>query len=1281
MGQQSVYVPEKSRHVATSRCSKEVKSLKVEGTINGRKWPLIVDTGSNRTLLRRDLLDGSSLPRIEGGLCDVTGRCTTLWGPKEIELTVHGISTNLQVYVADELDEPCILGLDYLQLNECKLDIPAKELKIRGITVPITLGDVDQPPSKTLRVRVFETTTLRPESETLLCCSTEGRGFDNPGLVESGHVRRSGVVVGRTIVDTANSSIPVLVANLSKVPIRLQAGTYVGQCEPVEVMTSSQTMHSSLGDGQLPEHLEDLMERSSQGLTEDQCRGVRKLLGDFADTFSSGDHDLGKTNLVQHRIETGQAQPIKLPPRRIPMSKRKEAETMIRDMSDQGLIERSNSPWSSPLVLVKKKDGSLRCCVDYRLLNDSTVKDSYPLPRIDDTLDALSGAHWFSTLDLKAGYHQISVAKQDRMKTAFSSSSGLWQWRVMPFGLCNAPATFERLMEAVLSGLHWRTLLVYLDDVIVFGKTFDDELNRLREVLQRMRAANLKLNPKKCNLFRREVCYLGHIVSADGVMTDPMKTKAVRDWPVPSTKKELRSFLGLCTYYRRFVKDFASIAAPLHALTKDKVSFSWDESCSESFDQLKDALTSTPVLTYPDPAKEFILDTDASGCGVGAVLSQSHNGSEHVVAYYSRSLTSPEKNYCTTRRELLAIVESVRHFHHYLYGTPFTIRTDHSALRWLQSLKDPEGQLARWLARLGQYHFKVCHRPGKKHANADGLSRRPCQDGCKYCQRRESIPGGQCRVTTSLVESLPVDTAAPDTTGSGAGPRGEVELAQRTDPDLAPLIVFMEQGSERPQWEDVASSSGVTKRYWAQWDMLRLSGRLLQRAWESPNGQRLKWLVVVPRSKREEIMAESHGSVSSGHFGTKKTLCRLRERFYWVGMRRDVTEWCRTCEVCAAKKGPPRAPQGPLQIHNAGAPMERVAIDIVGPFPVSSSGNRYILVAMDYFTKWPEAYAIPNQEATTVAQVLVEQFFSRFGVPLRLHSDQGRNFESCVFRECCQILGIEKTRTTPMHPESDGMVERFNRTLGQELAKRCKGKQEDWDKHLPFLLMAYRSAEHETTQYTPAQLMMGRDLRLPIDLMIERPPGDNEIHETTTHYVRDLRQKLSETHSHVRTNLQLSSQAMKLRKDAKASTKLLQPEDQVWLYNPKRKKGLSPKFMSPWEGPYRVVKRLSDVTYRIQKIGEGALKVVHFNRLWKIEGPPHFSWQVSKCDSVLRLEDSPVSGAEPAALPPAATEDNHIRYDGSGENIENVQKQKLRRNRRPPSRFGDIVTHFSQCHA
>jgi len=937
--------------------------------------------------------------------------------------------------------------------------------------------------------------------------------------------------------------------------------------------------------------------------------------------------DLGRTSLVKHTINTNNRPPIKQPPRRVAPAKREEIERAVNEMAALGLIERSDSPWSSPIVLATKKDGSKRFCVDYRALNEVTVKDSYPLPRIDDTLDALTGVQWFSTLDLKAGYHQVEMAGEDKKKTAFSFGQGLWHFNVMPFGLCNAPGCFERLMEIVLEGLQWKTALVYLDDVLVFGGTFEEELERLEEVLRRLRKANLKLSPKKCTFFQHEVPFLGHFVGRNGMRTDPGKVAAVENWPVPTCVAEVRSFLGLCTYYRRFVRGFATIAAPLHQLTRKGARFHWDEACQQAFEGLKQALVDAPVLPYPDPSLPYLLDTDASAEGVGAVLSQVKEGQERVVAYFSTKFSKPERNYCVTRKELLAVVKSCGHFHPYLYGAEFTIRTDHAALRWLKTLKEPEGQLARWLGRLEQYNYRVEHRPGRVHNNADSLSRRPCEPGCAHCARKE--PDTVCR-------RLQVQAEA-------GGAQDRWRRAQREDPDLAPVVRWLESSTTRPRWEEVAPESPATKCLVDQWAALRLDAGVLQRRWVDASKEEGRWLVVVPRALREELLREMHAGNTSGHQGIKKTLCRLRQRFYWVGMRRDVVEWCRTCHICVSKKGPAQRTRAPLQLYQAGAPMERVAVDIAGPFPRTPRGNRFICVIMDYFTKWPEAYALPDHEAGTVAEVLVTQFVTRFGVPGELHSDQGREFESRVFRECCELLGIHKTRTTPQRPQSDGMVERFNRTLAGELAKHCEASQQDWDLWLPYLLMAYRSAEHEATGYTPARLMFGREMRLPVDLTTGRPPDEN-LPTVETDYAEALQRRLDDTRRRVSDSLRLTGHSMWRRYQLRVRDAGYLPGELVWLHNPRRKRGLSPKLQSPWEGPYTIIEALSDVTYRISP-GEGRRRrVVHVDRLARYAGPGNFTWGELQGDAELEESDTASQSEPPAAESPLES----AAGDGSG---------------------------------
>ncbi|GFV75112.1 retrovirus-related Pol polyprotein from transposon 17.6 [Trichonephila clavipes] len=451
----------------------------------------------------------------------------------------------------------------------------------------------------------------------------------------------------------------------------------------------------------------------------EQKSSAERLFQEFEDVFSRNSSDIGHTTVTQHRIDTADHPPIKQHPRRLPFAKQEEVGTLLREMQENDIIEPSSSPWASPIVLVRKKDGSTRFCVDYRKLNDVTKKDSYPLPRIDDTLDTLSGHKWFSTLDLKSGYWQVEIHPEDREKNSIH-----FRPRTM--------AVQSHAVRALQCASYFRA------PDGDRGRTFEEHLQNIRKVLSKLSDANLKLNPSKCKFFQKEVNYLGHIISAEGVRTDPEKVSAVKNWKRPENLRELRSFLGLCTYYRKFVKGFSNIARPLHKLTESKQKFQWTKECEDSFLQLKEALTSSPILIYPQPDKPFILDTDASNESVGAVLSQEIDGQERVIAYWSKCLSKPERNYCVTRKELMAIVKAIEHFHHYLYGQKFLLRTDHASLTWLMNFRNTEGQVARWIQRLNEYYFDIRHRKGSSHGNADALSRRPCPENCRHCSRVET---------------------------------------------------------------------------------------------------------------------------------------------------------------------------------------------------------------------------------------------------------------------------------------------------------------------------------------------------------------------------------------------------------------------------------------------------------------------------------------------------------------------------------------------------------------
>ena len=781
-----------------------------------------------------------------------------------------------------------------------------------------------------------------------------------------------------------------------------------------------------------------------------------------------------------------------------------------------------------------------------------------------------------------SGYFQVPLDPRDREKSAFITGNGLFEFNVMPFGLCNGPATFQRLMTSILAGLQWRTCVVYLDDIVIVGETVTEHLQRLREVLTRLREAGLKIKPTKCQLMRPCVSFLGYTVSENGVATDPGKTKAIADWPTPTSVTDLKAFLGLASYYRRFVANFADIAPPLHDLTKKATSFQWTSECQESFSALKQKLLEPPVLTFPDFSKEFILDTDASDVGLGGVLSQIQDGVERVVAYGSRCLSKSERNYCVTRKELLAVVHWTNHFRHYLLGAPFQLRTDHNALIWLHSFKQPEGQVARWLEKLSEFQYRIEHRPGKLHGNADGLSRRPCKQ-CGW----EPQP-----------QSHPEEDHCSTLTADRPWTNGQLHQAQMDDPTLRAVHDWLEKGA-RPPKEDMQGCSRKMRSYWSQFDRLLCKDGIVCRKWiDEVTGQVAYTQKCLPPKYIPLALAELHDSPMAGHLGVNKTTKAIRSRFYWQGLSEDVETYIRQCPQCNQAKNPPKPRKAPLHSIPVGYPLEKVCLDLVGPLPKSNNGFEYIVVVTDLFTKWPEAYPLRNTDAPSVARRIMDDFICRFGCPEGLHSDQGPNLEGSVFHGLCDLINTAKSRTTPYHPQSDP-AERMIQSLTSILRTLVSRNQKDWDELLPKALMSYRTREHKSTGYTPYRLMFGREARLPVDAMLADPPEGTQDYPT---YVAKLKQQMVETEAVVRDNLKAAQKKQKDHYDVHSHGEPFKEGDRVWYYQKAVPRGKTKKLWRPWQGPWRIVKVLSDVTYRIQTEAPGGgrrrnRKVVHFNML------------------------------------------------------------------------------------
>ena len=1234
---------------------------------------MLIDTGSAVTLVREDVWREATQP-VEDDLTvpvrpivAANGGELELLGKEELRLQVGELNVQFPVLIARELTQECILGADFLKKHKCVVNMGDGTLVAGG--KPVMCEPKESPELLSVCHVSFSTDAVIPGQCQLHLPVSHSKQLRCSGVLEPAVslMEHQGLLIARSVCSMEEGSSIIRVLNPSPTPVAVYKNQKVGVLQPLTVADGACTLEESDRDSSkdksiLEEIVKQMTSRASD-LSSTERDNLQSLLFEFEDVISRGDGDLGCTGVVKHKIDTGNATPIRQPPRRLPFNQRDEVRNLVDQMLSRNVIEPAQGPWSSPIVLVKKKDGSTRFCVDFRKVNEVTKKDAQSLPRIDDTLDTLGAAKWFSTLDLASGYWQVEVEQSDREKTAFTTPQGLYQFRVMPFGLCNAPGTFQRLMERVLAGLHWTSCLVYLDDIIIFSQNIDDHLQKLREVFLRLQGAGLKIKPIKCFLMQRSVHYLGHVVSSKGVETDPKKVSCIKEWPTPKDVKELRQFLGLASYYRRFIKSFALKANPLYRLTEKGRRWEWTKECGESFTNLKQALASAPILAFPNFDNDFILDTDASTDGLGAVLSQQSEEGERVIAYASRTLTKAERQYCATRREMLALVWGVRQFRPYLYGRTFSARTDHNSLRWLHNFREPEGQVARWLEILSEYNFQVLHRPGVQHGNADALSRSPCK---------------QCGQTQE--QGAAADVAAIQCPFLPHWSKQEICAMQQENPDLQLVVQWLHSHTIPPK---CPQGSPYLKTLWHQRSYLTLRDGILYRRWEDVpgGGAQPRLQLLLPPRMVPEVLHGLHSSPTGGHLGISKTLEKARTRFYWPRQRQDIENWCNQCEMCSSRQSPTPKPRVPLQLQLAERPMERVAMDILGPLPETARGNKYILVIGDYFTKWKEAHAMPNMEAVTVAKIFVNEFICRFGIPEQLHTDQGRNFESTIIKEICKMLGITKTRTTPYHPQSDGMIERFNRTVLNMLSKVVSDDEHSWDLHLPTLMLAYCTSQHETTGATPFSLVYGREAKLPEDILFNLP--NPERGASNPGYADALRERFQQAYQRVRSHSAVEQRKQKANYDQSARARTYEKGSLVWLHCPAVPRGKSPKFHRPWQGPFKVVKEIGDVIYRIQHTQNPKRRVVvHANRLKKYSTRREDDeFQEQWVTSPSRTEQTKPASRENTSSPETAigglAESELEVEELPSQPQQDTSPLPLRRShrlRRPPDRYGTIVS-------
>jgi transposase InsO family protein len=856
------------------------------------------------------------------------------------------------------------------------------------------------------------------------------------------------------------------------------------------------------------------------------------------------------------------------------------------------------SPYAAPVFFVKKKDGTQRAVFDYRALNSKTVKNKYPLPRIDDLLDQLHGACVFSKIDLQSGYHQIRVKQEDIPKTAFRTKYGHYEWTVMPFGLTNAPATFQTLMNSVLRPYLEKFVIVYLDDILIYSKSEAEHLEHIRLVLQTLREHKLYAKLSKCEFGKPTLLFLGHIIGEDGISMDPDKLKAIQDWPPPRNVTQLQSFLGLANYYRRFVRNYSRVAAPLTALCTPKITdWPWKEEHEAAFQALKSALITAPVIHPPDLTQPFTVTTDASKFAVGAVLSQGKHPQVQTVAFESKKMTPAEQNYPVHDKEMLAVIYALRKWRHYLLGKPVTVVTDHKSLEFFSSQPHLNERQARWLGLLAEFDYTIVHRPGKQNLVADALSRRPDHLAAMVTRSTaQPTPVALYRPLTQLQPipptavyrplqrlapppSPPATTAHLPATHDTPSPALATPVPAVTTLDIEPCLEDVRTAAKEDQFYQRLNQQVAASNHASPFEIM--DGLLYYTKQAHPR-------LVIPKSCQHTFLREAHDCVVSGHLGVHKTLARLQRVAYWPNMERDVRLYVRTCDSCQRNKPSNQRKPGllqplPIPDHN----WDSVSMDFVVRLPMTLTGYDAVMVVVDRLTKM--AHLVPSTTDSTAedtARLFFDEIFRLHGLPASIVSDRDPKFTSAFWQTLFSLTGTKLKMSTAYHPQTDGQTERLNRTMEEMLRAYVAYDMRNWDFLLPAVEFAYNSSVQESTKHTPFYLNYGFHPRAPLDVFAVSQEGSdagsdlflqrvNEAAERAKHHLAAAQKRQEHYYNKHRRDLTfevgdkvlLSAEALRLLAEQE------RPSD---------------KLKSLWTGPLEVTEVVSPLAYRLKMPPESA---------------------------------------------------------------------------------------------
>lgn len=857
---------------------------------------------------------------------------------------------------------------------------------------------------------------------------------------------------------------------------------------------------------------------------------TKELIEEYIDLFPKDlPTGLPPRRWIEHRIdlEIG-AKPVSKGVYRMSTLELDELKKQLDKLLESGFIRPSESPWGSPILFTPKKDGGFRLCIDYRALNAMTTKNTYPLPHLDDLFNQTQGSTYFSKIDLHSGYHQIRMRDSDIEKTAFRTRYGLFEFLVLPFGLTNAPATFMHLMNNTFKPLLDKSVIVFLDDILIYSKTKSDHVKHVKEVLDILRREKLYCKRSKCQFFQKKIEFLGHTLSEQGKGMQEDKVSAIMNWPTPTTADEVASFVGLCGWYQEFIDGFSRICAPLNRLKQKEVKFEWTAVEQNALEELKSAITNAPVLILPDPKLPYVVMTDASGIAIGASLNQDHGNGLQPIAFLSKKLLPAETRYPVHEQELLAVIQALKKWRHHLHGsaTPITVQTDNKSIIYLLTQPNLSNRQRRWMETISEYKLKFEYKKGSTNVVADALSRR--------CDHNEKSTEQELTVNT-IMSYLTMNSLISD-----------LKEAYQLDAECVKIL----QGSCPPDYE---IKNGIIYR---------------------------KSKIVIPDDKtknmKTRIIHEAHDVPTSGHLGIMKTMEKLERKFYWKNMYEEVKNYITSCYSCQRNKPVNQAPMGLLQpIPVPEGNWKIVSMDLITQLPKSRNGNDAIVVIIDKMSKMAHFIATTtNIDAPKLAQLYFDNIVRYHGIPMSIISDRDVRFTSNFWKSLWQLTGTKLKLSTAYHPESDGQTERMNRTLEDIIRSYVNYQQNNWDEKLIAAEIAYNNSKQVSTGFTPYYMNYGYEINLPISLLTPTESSNPTANEMIGNINTAMEQ--------AKKNIKLAQERQSLYANKSRRDITFKKDELVLLSTANiRNEQRAPKLSAKYIGPFRISRVISDVAYEL----------------------------------------------------------------------------------------------------